>query len=285
MRWARIGRAVSGAVPDCEAVGYPMWQQDASDDNNRSPAELRGAVRQLEDVTSRNEFLVLRDPRLIDVAPPRSARSIGDAASVWGGLSGALVFFRGAAIGIVVEHHPRQGAAARPGVAAGPGRRRGLRHRGGRRTGARAPTHRLLSVGVPRRLRALERAADDAADAALPNLRGRGHELDTLAALGGPGPPRWRWVRAASFAGKTALLATFVTHAPPLTTVVSCLLSRRKGRNSAQYLLDSLTMQLAAVAGRQGYIPPRLASGTGSSTSASCFLRRPPRVPAAATSY
>ena len=32
--------------------------------------------------------------------------------SPWGGLSGALMFYRGSAIGVVVEHHPRQGDSA-----------------------------------------------------------------------------------------------------------------------------------------------------------------------------
>jgi len=255
-RWARIDRSASGVVPNCEAVGYPMWQQDVSDDNNRSPAEVRGAVRRLEDVTSRNRFLVLRDPELTDVAPPRSARSIGDPDSVWGGISGALVFGRGSAIGVVVEHHPRQGpgavrvlpldrvAAADSPAAAGVAAQLGL------------PPIDRFPWAFPDDFGALLRAAEDAADEAVPDLRGRSRELATLAGLGGPGPSRRRWVRAASFAGKTALLATFAAHPPPRTTVVSCLLNRRKGRNSARYLLDSLTMQLAAVAWREGYVPP-----------------------------
>ena len=32
--------------------------------------------------------------------------------SPWGGLSGAVVFHRDRAIGVVVQHHPRQGATA-----------------------------------------------------------------------------------------------------------------------------------------------------------------------------
>ena len=31
---------------------------------------------------------------------------------MWGGLSGALVFHAGRAVGVMVEHHPRQGSAA-----------------------------------------------------------------------------------------------------------------------------------------------------------------------------
>ena len=36
----------------------------------------------------------------------------GQGPSPWGGLSGALMFYRGRAIGVVVEHHRRQGPSA-----------------------------------------------------------------------------------------------------------------------------------------------------------------------------
>ena len=52
--------------------------------------------------------LLLREPILTTVAAPMGA----DEGSEWGGLSGALVFHLGRALGVIVEHHPRQGSSA-----------------------------------------------------------------------------------------------------------------------------------------------------------------------------
>jgi len=110
--WARVDRSATGKVADCEAVGFPLWQMDPTDET-RSIAELRGTIRRLEDATSRDKFLVFRDVELSDVGVPESVRPLDkNSRSVWGGLSGALVFAAGRGIGIVVQHHPRQGSAA-----------------------------------------------------------------------------------------------------------------------------------------------------------------------------
>lgn len=254
-RWARIDRTASGLVPGCEAIGYPMWQQDPADANRRGLAELSGAVRRLEDSTSRLRHLVLRDPELTDVAPPHSARQLDQMRSPWGGLSGALVFSRGWAIGVVVEHHPRQGKAAvrvlpvdRIAEADSPAARAVVRELG-------LPSLDRFPWAFPDDFDAVARMSAAAAEAAGPSIRGRSGELASLAELGGPGPSRRRWVRGARLAGKTTLLATVATNPPPRTTVVSCLLDKRKGRNSARFVLDSLTKQLVAVAWRQGYLP------------------------------
>jgi hypothetical protein len=45
-------------------------------------------------------------------ASPFAADGVGGTPLAWGGLSGALVFCNGLALGVVVEHHRRQGASA-----------------------------------------------------------------------------------------------------------------------------------------------------------------------------
>ena len=105
-----MDRSRSGELRDCEAVGFPLWQLDPRD-QQRNAAELHGTIRMTEDVES--GFLVMRDPLLTDVAIPGTATTRDRAeGSPWGGLSGALVFWQGIALGVVIEHHPRQGRSA-----------------------------------------------------------------------------------------------------------------------------------------------------------------------------
>jgi TPR repeat protein len=109
-RFGRVDRSHTGELHDCEAVGFPLWQLDPRD-HRRNAAELRGTIRVTEDMES--GFLVMRDPALAGVGGPGTAgRGEGSEGSLWGGLSGALVFCQGLALGVVVEHHPRQGGSA-----------------------------------------------------------------------------------------------------------------------------------------------------------------------------
>jgi hypothetical protein len=109
-RFGRVDRSQSGELHDCQAIGFPLWQLDP-DDQQRSAAELHGTIRVTEDVES--GFLVMRDPLLTGVAVPATATS-GERAegSPWGGLSGALVFCQGMALGVVIKHRPWQGGSA-----------------------------------------------------------------------------------------------------------------------------------------------------------------------------
>jgi TPR repeat protein len=109
-RFGRVDRSHSGELIGCEAVGFPLWQLDPRD-QQRNAAELHGTIRLTEEAES--GLLVLRDPLLADVTVPASV-TVGDQAegSPWGGLSGALVFYRGTALGVVIEHHPRKGRSA-----------------------------------------------------------------------------------------------------------------------------------------------------------------------------
>jgi hypothetical protein len=109
-QYGRVDRAHSGELRDCQAMGFPLWQLDPKD-QGRNSAELHGTIRVTEDAES--GFLVMRDPYLESIAIPATVAAEDRAAtSAWGGLSGALVFYRGMALGVIAEHHPRQGGSA-----------------------------------------------------------------------------------------------------------------------------------------------------------------------------
>jgi len=100
----------SGELYDCRAVGFPLWQFD-SRQQHRAAAQVHGVIRTMEG--SEAGMLVLRDPLLWDVAVPEGVtqEDLGQG-SPWGGLSGALVFHTGLALGVIIQHHPRQGHSA-----------------------------------------------------------------------------------------------------------------------------------------------------------------------------
>ncbi|MFC7279846.1 tetratricopeptide repeat protein [Paractinoplanes rhizophilus] len=106
-QFGRVDRSRSGELHDCETVGYPVWQFDPAS-HHRDLAEFHGTIRRTEDAGS--HYLVMRDRLLESVAA--EAAFGPDVRSSWGGLSGALVFYAGIALGVVVQHQRRQGRAA-----------------------------------------------------------------------------------------------------------------------------------------------------------------------------
>ena len=61
---------------------------------------------------------------------------------------------------------------------------------------------------------------------------------------------QWRWIQAEAFAGKTALLATFVLHRPDSIDVAACFLRAGSAdQNGAEFALDHLAEQLSVIAG------------------------------------
>lgn len=110
LRFGRVDRTCSGELSDCEALGFPHWQLDPLD-HQRNHVAVKGTIRLTEDVES--DYLVLRDAELATVSVPNTADpQEGASGSRWGGLSGALMFHAGTALGVVVQHCPRQGASA-----------------------------------------------------------------------------------------------------------------------------------------------------------------------------
>jgi Trypsin-like peptidase domain len=113
LTFARVDRSQSGVLEDCAGIGFPLFQRDPK--GNRDTSEFHGVIYQTDEVQSGR--LLMREP-LIRPSPiqfscdARSVDNIDRAPSPWGGLSGAVAFYRGDAIGVVVEHHPRQGDSA-----------------------------------------------------------------------------------------------------------------------------------------------------------------------------
>lgn len=109
-RFGRVDRSRSTELNDCQAIGFPLWQMDPSD-QGRNAAELHGTIRVTEDAEA--GLLVMRDPELRDVAIPETiAAQDREDRSPWGGLSGALVFYQGLALGVIIEHRPWKGGSA-----------------------------------------------------------------------------------------------------------------------------------------------------------------------------
>jgi len=96
--FGKLDREQGGQI-DCYALGFPRWQADG---DFRDVAEVHGPVYLTEGRELRRA--VLRSPVLDSVS--------SDGGPAWAGFSGAAVFHGGLLIGVVIEHHPRQGASA-----------------------------------------------------------------------------------------------------------------------------------------------------------------------------
>ncbi len=115
--FTRVDRGGAGQLTDCAAIGFPLFQYDGASDDRRT-AELHGVIYQTDEaITGR---LLLREQLLAGVpafygvphAPNQNEAVQQRPITIWGGLSGAVVFHNGRVLGVVVEHHPRQGPAA-----------------------------------------------------------------------------------------------------------------------------------------------------------------------------
>ena len=112
--FARVDQSHSGMLKDCTGIGFPLFQRDPVR-RTRHTSEFHGTVYQTDERESGR--LLMREPliRPGPVANPEGETLRGrgqEGPSPWGGLSGTVMFYRGCAIGVVVEHHPRQGDSA-----------------------------------------------------------------------------------------------------------------------------------------------------------------------------
>ena len=255
--FGRLDRAASAPIP-AKAAGFPRFK--------RRPAQ-RGSTLEIRDSHEANGTIAaLSNARTgtyelsgLAVVPADEAEP---AHSPWEGMSGAAVWADDRLIGVVAEHHPTDGKATltvrtlealfRSEVVGAPSTWAAA-------LGPRFPLQADQLWPVTRRKLgdlALDRAQQDAASLAPPLLLNRERELDELRAFATSGET-WRWLRGAAYAGKTALVASFVTRPPADTNLVLCFLRRTTRSNSAEYVLETLNAQLAAFAEQPGYQPAR----------------------------
>jgi formylglycine-generating enzyme required for sulfatase activity len=106
--FCRVDREHAGILQDCTAIGFPLLQRDPG--GHRGHAEFHGVIYQTDEAESGR--LLMREQNVRPGPIPIAGGSEGSGEyrpSPWGGLSGAVAFLQDAAVGVVVEHHPRQG--------------------------------------------------------------------------------------------------------------------------------------------------------------------------------
>ena len=255
--FGRLVREPGPAVP-VAAVGCPRFKLRPAPD--RPGVLLRELDYAIGSIAALSDARTGRFAFAVDVPPGPDP----DEHSPWEGMSGAAVWASGRLVGVVGQHHPREGLAtltvcpveqlfgsasedqleawlaALPQLPAAAGN---LRR-------ATPPTVRKIEVARARR----------AAEALVPRvLIGRGVELAALEEFA-CSDARWRWIQGDAFVGKTALMAWFALHPPERVDVAACFLRRASGAHTAEYALDVLTRQLALLADRPGYLPPQFPS-------------------------
>lgn len=115
--FARVDRRYSGKLENCEGIGFPLFQRDPQK-RTRETSEVHGTIYPTDG--SGTGRLLMRDP-LIHPGPmakrtmPNETGAAAEQSgppSAWSGLSGALIFHGGMALGVVVDHNPGQGVSA-----------------------------------------------------------------------------------------------------------------------------------------------------------------------------
>lgn len=108
--FGQIDRDHAAQLQGCQAAGVPLWKVNP-DNLYRQIADLHGHISAMEGRETGQ--LIMRVPLLPDVGVPEGLAPSGQTlASPWDGLSGALVFYAGYALGVVVKHEPWLGGAA-----------------------------------------------------------------------------------------------------------------------------------------------------------------------------
>lgn len=98
--FGRLDRSSADAFVGCVFIGYPRWEVDPNT-RDRTSRQVEGVIRSADG--EEGGYLLLHDLLLAGLPV-----KVGD----WRGVSGALVFHDGAAIGVVVEQHAYQGTSS-----------------------------------------------------------------------------------------------------------------------------------------------------------------------------
>ncbi|MEV0135842.1 hypothetical protein AB0H83_46305 [Dactylosporangium sp. NPDC050688] len=253
------GRLVqrSAQVP-VRTAGFPRWKVrgefDASVPTYRELHEAHGLTSPVSN----------RRSQTIEITVPPPADDPEPGVSPWEGMSGSAVWVSDRIVGVVIEHHRREGLNRLCAVrieqlldgADAQDRQTladtiGLRHPLVELDGAVPAPKWWFHTGYVERLWDLA-PADGLAD--------RETELEELAAWCAGDEP-YVWWQAGPWAGKTALMSWFVLHPPPDTDVVSFFITARfaSQSDSASYT-EAVSEQLAALLGES--VPPALSDAS-----------------------
>jgi hypothetical protein len=257
--FGRLDRDPGPAVP-VAAAGCPRFKLRPAP--GRPGVLLRELDYAIGSIAALSDAKTDRFAFAMDMAPGPDPEP--DKHSPWEGMSGAAVWASNRLIGVVGQHHPREGLAT---LTVCPveqlfGWASAAELEAWRTALPRQlTTARDLWLATPPSVRKIETGrARLAAEALTPRvLIGRGAELAILEEFAAS-DLRWRWLQGSAFAGKTALLAWFTLHPPDNVDIAACFLWRTAGDNTAGYAMNVLTRQLALLADRSGYSPPQFQS-------------------------
>ena len=258
--FGRLDRDPGPPVP-AAAAGCPRFKLRPAPD--RPGVLLRELDYAIGSIAGLSDAKTGRFAFTVEVAPGPDPEP--DKHSPWEGMSGAAVWASNRLIGVVGQHHPREGLAT---LTVCPVEQLFGSASAGQLEAWRAALPQLpaiaedLWLATPPTLKKIEVArARRAVEELAPRvLIGRGAELAALEAFTGSGV-QWRWIQGDAFAGKTALLAWFALHPPERVDVVTCFLRRTSDEYTADYALDVLTRQLVMLADQCGYLPSPSVSG------------------------
>jgi Trypsin-like peptidase domain len=251
--FGRVGER--DAVLACSVMGFPRFKL-RNDPARRGSGGDAGRLTQYRDSAHAvGTIAVLSNRRegTLEVSVPSPERDLDPQASPWEGMSGAAVWSGGRIVGLVGEHHRRDGL----------GRLAAWRVD---RWYERLPADRLAELGallgLPAQAHGLAEVVPPAAgellvagyaaqvrDIAPEVLVDREEELAELVRFCA-GQERYRWWQARPWAGKSALAAWLVLHPPAGVTVVSFFVTGRlAGQADSDAFTEAMVEQLAAVAG------------------------------------
>lgn len=246
--YAQVARRTlqPAVIENCSAVGFPRFTACGdAEDVVRDTAQVDGRIPTSQNLVS--GLLTLQTTHTPQPLPPSQ---VGLAASPWSGMSGAAVMASGRIIGVVSEHAPRQGPSdltlvpitlidALPDADVW-----------WSILGTRPADLPILPL---RRTAGYFELVRDIAPAA--GLRDREQELAELAAFCAGDEP-YVWWQGEPWAGKTALLSSFVLDPPTGIDVVSFFVTAPlAAQNDSDAFTDALLDQLAAIAAESLPVP------------------------------
>ncbi len=271
-RYGRIGDGTTGVL--VQAVGFPRWKlrhyQTAGYQPGTAPfrdaAQVSGAIPPLANLIGQNLEVLVEGPPAQDPDPNHSP---------WEGMSGAAVWVGDRIVGVVTDHHPREGlqrltatrldrALDELNTLTGPAAADSTSDQ--LAASLAFPLHsRQLADVVPEPVanRLATARASQLADIGPDDLRGREAELEEIVRFCA-GDDSYLWWQAGPWAGKTALLS-WVARNPPagLDVVWFFITSRLAGQADSNAFTTALVEQLAAMLGEDpaGLSPANAAHG------------------------